>query len=180
MTLLRRSLGFTLVELMIVVAVLSVVMAVGIPSFNTMIKNNRLTAAVNDLAGGLSYARAEAVRRGRAVRVDSLAGGLSDGLRVWFDADGDNSFDDDGSEELRLVQLAEVSGVTAVGDMDGTPKTSLSLSYSARGSVSGGGNLFKLTLCDDRAGNYGKELNLLASGVMRTNANISCSEEAAS
>ncbi|WGL18197.1 GspH/FimT family pseudopilin [Microbulbifer bruguierae] len=175
-----ESRGFTLVELMVVITVLAIVMAIGIPSFNTLIKNNRLTAAVNDLAGGLSYARAEAVRRGRSVRVDSLSGGLSEGLRVWFDADGDNGFDDDGTEELRLVNFSGSSGVTAAGNVDGTASTSLSLSYSPRGSVSGGGNQFKLTLCDDRAGNYGKELNVLASGVMRTNSNITCAQEAAS
>lgn len=170
-----RSGGFTLVELMVVVAIMAIVASIAVPSFNTMIKNNRLTAAVNDLSGALNYARSEAVRRGRTVQVDALSGDLSNGLRVWFDADGDGNFDDDDSEELRLVRLSSSADFDVEGDVDGSTKTDISLSYSARGSVGGGGNQFKLTLCDDRNGNYGKELSLLATGVLRLTSSITCS-----
>lgn len=56
--------GFTLVELMVVVAVAAIVLTLGVPSFYTLIQNNRATTQVNDLVMALSLARSEAVRRG--------------------------------------------------------------------------------------------------------------------
>ncbi|WOX06688.1 GspH/FimT family pseudopilin [Microbulbifer pacificus] len=167
MNLLRREAGFTLIELMIVVTILAIVMAIGIPSFTTMIKNNRLTAAVNDLAGALHFARAEAVRRGRSVQVQALNNDIANGLRVWFDTNSNSSFND--GEEMRVVRLAGTSGITATAGV-----TNLNMTYSARGSVSGAGNELKITLCDDRSGSHGKELRLLASGMLRTSSGVAC------
>ena len=167
MTNFRRTAGFTLVELMMVIAILAIVMAIGVPSFTTMIKNNRLSASVNDVAGALHFARAEAVRRGRPVQVDAIDNDVANGLRVWFDADDDGSFDDNDTEELRLVRLSSVSDLAVTGDVDGASTADLSMSYSPRGSVSGVGNQLTVTLCDDRSGDHGKEVSLLSSGVLR-------------
>ena len=160
--------GFTLIELMMVLTILGIVMSIGVPSFNTMIKNNRLASASNDVAGALHYARAEAVRRGRPVQVDALNNDIANGLRVWFDADGDGSFDDDDTEELRVVRLPTSAGVVVSA---GT--TNIAMSYSPRGVVSSGsGETFNI--CDDRSGNHGKQLNLLASGLLRLSSGIAC------
>lgn len=59
---LRRS-GFTLVELMVVVAVLAALLSIGGPSFMEWIQNSRIRTAAESLQNGLQVARAEAVRR---------------------------------------------------------------------------------------------------------------------
>jgi type IV fimbrial biogenesis protein FimT len=59
--------GFTLVELMGVVAVAAIVLTLGVPSFFTLIQNNRAVTQVNELVMALSLARSEAVRRGDPV-----------------------------------------------------------------------------------------------------------------
>ncbi len=59
--------GFTLIELMITVAILAIVLTIAAPSFNEQIQNNRSIALGEDLATALIYARVEAVKRGRAV-----------------------------------------------------------------------------------------------------------------
>ncbi|WP_237068694.1 GspH/FimT family pseudopilin [Microbulbifer guangxiensis] len=164
--------GFTLVELMMVVAILAIVMSIGVPSFNSMIKNNRLSAASNDIAGALHYARSEAVRRGRNVQVEALDNNLANGLRVWFDENNDGGFD--AGEELRVVRLPAASGLVIKGQVDSTTKTDIDMSYSPRGAVNGAGNVMEVTLCDDRAGNHGKQLRLLASGVLRASAGLAC------
>ncbi|MEH8018705.1 GspH/FimT family pseudopilin [Rheinheimera muenzenbergensis] len=59
--------GFTLVELMVTVAVLSVVLTVAVPSFAALVQGNRLTGQVNQIVAALNLAKAEAVKLNRAV-----------------------------------------------------------------------------------------------------------------
>jgi type IV fimbrial biogenesis protein FimT len=59
----RRQNGFTLIELMIAVAVLAVIVTLGAPSFQTLIQNTRLRTTAEAILNGLQLARAEAVRR---------------------------------------------------------------------------------------------------------------------
>lgn len=163
-----RSAGFTLIELMIVMTILAIVISIGVPSFNNLIKNNRLSAASNDIAGALQYARSEAVRRGRTIQVQALDSDIANGLQVWFDDNSDGNYD--AGEEMRVVNLADISGLAVTADI-----TNLDMGYSPRGAVNGAGNVLNITLCDDRTGNHGKQLRLLASGVLRLSAQIACS-----
>jgi len=53
--------GFTLIEALIVVAMVAILAALAAPSFNTMIANQRLSSAAQELQTLLQFARAEAV-----------------------------------------------------------------------------------------------------------------------
>ncbi|MCK0506284.1 GspH/FimT family pseudopilin [Aromatoleum anaerobium] len=55
--------GFTLIELMVAIAILGIVLGLGMPAFNSAIQNNRATSATNDLVTALQLARSEAVKR---------------------------------------------------------------------------------------------------------------------
>lgn len=57
--------GFTLVELMVTLAVAAILVAAAIPGFQAMVNSNRLAGAANELVAGLQTARMEAIRRGR-------------------------------------------------------------------------------------------------------------------
>ena len=61
--------GFTIIELMIVTVLVAIVAAIAVPNFAQMIESNRRTAVANDLAGLLSFARSEAIKRGEAVEI---------------------------------------------------------------------------------------------------------------
>lgn len=61
--------GFNLLELMAAVAVLGVLLAIGVPSFTEMIRNNRTIAQANDVTAALIYARSEATKRGMPVAI---------------------------------------------------------------------------------------------------------------
>jgi type IV fimbrial biogenesis protein FimT len=65
----RAQRGFTLVEIMISVAVLALLMMVGIPSFTLFIQNSRIRAAADATLNGLQTARTEAIRRNMCVQL---------------------------------------------------------------------------------------------------------------
>lgn len=65
----RQHNGFTLIELMIVIAILAVVMSIGYPGFRTLIQNNRMASQTNGMLGVLQLARSEAVTRRQQVTV---------------------------------------------------------------------------------------------------------------
>jgi type IV fimbrial biogenesis protein FimT len=55
--------GFTLIELMVAIAIAALLVAMAIPNFSVSIKNSRLTAKANDLMVGLKMARQTAISR---------------------------------------------------------------------------------------------------------------------
>jgi type IV fimbrial biogenesis protein FimT len=62
--------GFSLVELIIGMAILAMLMALGMPQYANFIANSRLRATAEGISNGLNTARAEAVKRNaRAVLV---------------------------------------------------------------------------------------------------------------
>jgi type IV fimbrial biogenesis protein FimT len=73
----ERGKGFTLVELLITIVVISVLLATGVPAFLDFIKNNRLTAQTNELVSAIQLARSEAVKRGTNTIVCASSNGTS-------------------------------------------------------------------------------------------------------
>ena len=99
--------GVTLIELMVTLAVVSVLLAVGIPAIGNLISTNRMSTAVNDLVSSLHLARSEALKTGESVSIcastnwDSDApscGGidLAGGWIVFVDDVNDNNSVDAG------------------------------------------------------------------------------------
>jgi type IV fimbrial biogenesis protein FimT len=61
--------GFTLIELMVTLAVGIVVLALGLPAIMSMMSTNQAAGYANDLVGAMRLARSEAVKRGVSVTI---------------------------------------------------------------------------------------------------------------
>ncbi|MFP4131879.1 MAG: GspH/FimT family pseudopilin [Thiohalospira sp.] len=110
--------GFTLVELMVVLAVFTILASAGIPALQAMLADHRHAAQVNTLTSHIQRARAEAVRHGHPVTLcpssDAATcdgGEWEEGWLLFADTDGDGSVDDDdrllaAGEGLRTAQAS--------------------------------------------------------------------------
>ncbi len=81
--------GFTLLELMIVIAIVGVIAAMAVPSFSGNIERSRLKEAVESLKSDLMYARTQSIKTSSIIKVSLV----KDGTGAWCyginDADAD-------------------------------------------------------------------------------------------
>ncbi|MBK7052484.1 MAG: GspH/FimT family pseudopilin [Rhodoferax sp.] len=70
-----RIKGFTLIELMVTMALLAILMAVAVPSMTTFQRNAQLTSFSNTMLASINAARGEAMKRGRSARMVPTGGG---------------------------------------------------------------------------------------------------------
>jgi type IV fimbrial biogenesis protein FimT len=164
--------GFTLLELVITVALVAIVVAIAIPSMTTFTQNDRMTTNINTLIGHLAYARSEAVKRSQQVAVcasndaATCSGGWDDGWIVYIDADNNNSFDA-GEEVIRAQQaLGGNNTLTATG-------IGTQITYDNRGFVNAA-SVGSLQLCDNRSGPHGKTVRITTTGRVRLETDTSC------
>lgn len=153
----RRPRGFTLVELVTVLAVASILLSAAVPSLLGLVRSVQLTSASNDFLAGLLMARSEAVKRnGRAVLCKSAdgiscaaTGGWEQGWLVFSDSNNNGQRDPGetilqhargGESELRVTGNQNVSRYVSYAP-DGTSKM-----------VSGAFQAGTVTLCRQSAG----------------------------
>ncbi|MDH6330810.1 type IV fimbrial biogenesis protein FimT [Stenotrophomonas sp. 1278] len=121
---LRRSNGFTLVELVVTIAVLAILVTTAFPAFQSLIRSNRVSAGHNELIGLVNLARSDAVRNNQGGGVcgssngTSCDGNWSAGMLAFSDASsnsatsGNGQFDT-GETVLRFTQVSP--GMVATG-----------------------------------------------------------------
>jgi len=172
----KKNSGFTLLELILTLTLISVVTAFAIPSMTTFSKNDRLTTNINSMVGHLAYARSEAVKRSQQVSLcvsnntdtpnpSCTGGGWEDGWIVYIDADASDTFD---ANETIIKAHGPFTGNNAVTINNvGTQVT-----YDNRGYLAS--NIGSLQLCDERNGPHGKTINFSMTGRVRMEVDSAC------
>lgn len=95
----RRVRGFTLLELMAVLAIVGILTGVAFPSMRTLVRSVQLSTASNDLLAGILMARSEAIKRNARVAICKSAdgvlcaasGGWHQGWMVFHDANNNGA-----------------------------------------------------------------------------------------
>ena len=153
--------GFTLLEVMVVVAILAILAALAGPSFTPMIERWRVRSATEDLQSSLYFARSEAIKRGGdAISIQAKSGtDWSSGWQVIFDNSGTDDVLqntdaptgvgvtlDGGDSPVTVDRWGKIGATKLVFCLK--PANADSSSASARGlEVSTGGRIQSLKAC---------------------------------
>ncbi len=89
----HAALGFSMLELLITLAIVALIAMVGVPNFQSAISNSRLTASINELVTTFNTARSEAVKRNRSVTVRKTGTNWEEGWIVFVDMNADGALD---------------------------------------------------------------------------------------
>ena len=100
----RYNQGFTLVEMIIAVAIAAIVLGMGVPGFQQLIRANRTVTEVNRLVTALSLARSEAVKRNATVAMRPSGVNWENGWVVFTDNVTQNGTIDAGEQTLQVYE----------------------------------------------------------------------------
>lgn len=142
-----KPMGFTLVELLIGIAIVAILAAVAAPSFHNLVQNGRVSAQADRLMSALQLLRMEAIKRNRTVRLCQSSSGYTcdgsswgDGWLMWVDTEGDGSLEAEDSQEViryfepisdQVLLTNSRSSLTWIGYRgDGTPVGSTGMANS--------------------------------------------------
>lgn len=170
--------GFTLIELIVTMAIAAILLTVAVPSFRAMIANNRITSQINELVTAVNMGRSEAAKLNTSVILcgspdPAAAMPICDNAAVtgWLlFASGDNNNSFDAADTLIRVgtfnqTMIQIGASAALND---------GLQINANGSTNEAGATAIIAVCDDRDGDgsfdiaHGKELRIQPSGHIQT------------
>lgn len=160
LTMKRRVLGFTLVELMVTIAVMAILLSIAAPNFSDMLKTNRVQSQMRDLYSQLNYARSEAVSRRKTVllchssNASTCGGTWNNGWVVCIANSTNTDCDTTSSKNLLRVYNDLGKNTMSVVDDEGTPVAQDRIIFrqdGSLGSLFSPGTKFTLKICDSGA-----------------------------
>jgi len=169
----RYNQGFTLVEMIITVAIAAIVLGMGVPGFQQLIRANRTVTEVNRLVTALSLARSEAVKRNATVAMCRASGSncsngvpWENGWVVFTDNVTQNGTIDAGEQTLQVYERMPQGYTLRPG-----PTFTNWIAFQPTGQMlgSGGAAADSFRVCDDTQAAAERRL-IQVNLVGRTNA----------
>ena len=166
--------GFTMTEVMLAVAIMGIMSAAVAPSFQQLMKDRKLALVSSAMAGKLSLARSESIKRRSRIGINAIDGSESDdewgsGFTVWVDLDGDNTLDAGTAEEIALFDPSDQDVVIDVEDKVGDDHANITL--NSRGALTAAVSApLSILVCNKDIGSKtvtGRVVSLSFSGQVR-------------
>lgn len=134
--------GFTLIELMVTIAVLAIVASIAAPKFQDTMEKRSIQKTATDLEKSLAQARADAVLYRKDVTVNFAINGVNDSAeRYWIPAEG--------------VDLEFFQGTCTGGNWSTAPVSTLSsIDFLPQGNVHGLPANLEIKIKTDNFENY--------------------------
>jgi type IV fimbrial biogenesis protein FimT len=154
--------GFTLLEMLLVVALLSIGAMLAAPAFGELLRDTRRAATINTLAHALHGARTAAATSGRAIRLCGTRDGRScSGELRWSPVLLLRPAVDDDPALTRLVALPAGSGA---------PSVHSNRAWIEIAPLAPAATTATLTVCDDRGAEAARALIVSRTGRSRISA----------
>jgi len=155
--------GLTLMELLTTLALVTILISIGLPSFARLADSHRLDVAKEQLARSIQQTREEAVRRNQPVTMAPIDGDWNQGWQVFLDSNANALFD--GNDELLGQNVA-----AKVNRIHGSGALASYLRYNGLGEselLHGGFLAGTLRLCPNDAEDIGRMLVINRVGRLR-------------
>ena len=178
----RAARGFTLIELMVTVAIIAILAMLAAPSFNEAILSNKLASFANNFVASATLARGEAVKRNAAVTLCVVAtdtsttcttsGDWQQGWIVFNDINDDGILDvDPVAPTLRETLIYRQQALSADYKLTGSVKNIAFQSVGAGTTAA----MLKLCRATPTAGSQERDIKVSATGrvsVAKTTAGV--------
>jgi type IV fimbrial biogenesis protein FimT len=167
--------GFTIIELMIALAMVAIIVSIGMPSFTQMVANQRLTSLANDLVGDVLFARSEAAGRGARVTICASANGStclgttpadwSRGRLVFSDINANGALD----TGEPIIKVTQISTQTSVNSAIAVVPDSNWIAFGAYGGMTpaGASSIFRICVASSNIGRQ-VAINLMGRPLVTT------------
>jgi prepilin-type N-terminal cleavage/methylation domain-containing protein len=96
--------GFTMIELMVVVTIISVLLVIGVPAMGEFVADQRVRTVASDITAEIALARAKAIETSRRVYLQKLGANWNNGWRVYADMNDNAAYDAGVDQELKRFE----------------------------------------------------------------------------